>query len=149
AIMSAESDDMVLNRDNWTLTVVKKDTFNVLSNRLNVESNGFVYLGADTTDTYTNGGTANLELIKAPGEVRIKVTDSILSVADAGVSAIQAQKAVLEAAQGSIGSAANPLQITLANNAAGTLVARANDGIWIHEIGDMRVADIYTPGSAT
>ncbi|QHE87193.1 leukotoxin LktA family filamentous adhesin [Hydrogenophaga sp. BPS33] len=149
AIMSAESDDMVLDRDNWTLTVVKKDTFNVLSNRLNVESNGFVYLGADTTDTYTNGGTANVELIKAPGEVRIKVTDSILSVANAGVSVIQAQKAVLEAAQGSIGSAAKPLQITLANNATGTLVARANDGIWIHEIGDMRAADIYTPGSAT
>jgi hypothetical protein len=149
AIMSAESDDMILNRDNWTLTVVKKDTFNVLSNRLNVESEGFVYLGADTTDTYTNGGTANLELIKAPGEVRIKVTDSILSVANPGVSVIQAQKAVLEAAQGSIGSAANPLQITLANNVTGTLVARANDGIWIHEIGNMRVADIYTPGSAT
>jgi len=148
AIMSAESDDMILNRDNWTLTVVKKDTFNVLSNRLNVESDGFVYLGADTTDTYTNGGTANLELIRAPGEVRIKVTDSILSVANPGVSVIQGQKAVLEAAQGSIGSAANPLQITLANNATGTLVARANDGIWIHEIGDMRVADIYTPGSA-
>ncbi|MDB5752986.1 MAG: hypothetical protein JWP65_3407 [Ramlibacter sp.] len=149
AIMSAESDDMVLNRDDWTLTVVKKDTFNVLSNRLNVESSGFVYLGADTTATYTSGGTANLELIKAPGEVRIKVTDSILSVANAGVSAIQARKAVLEAAQGSIGSAATPLQITLANNATGTLVARANDGIWIHEIGDMRAADIYTPGSAT
>lgn len=149
AIMSAESDDMILNRDNWTLTVIKKDTFNVLSNRLNVESNGFIYLGADTTETYTNGGTANLELIKAPGEVRIKVTDSILSVANPGVSVIQGQKAVLEAAQGSIGSAASPLQITLANNATGTLVARANDGIWIHEIGNMRVADIYTPGSAT
>lgn len=149
AIMSAESDDMILDRDTWTLTVVKKDTFNVLSNRLNVESNGFIYLGADTTETYTNGGTANLEQITAPGEVRIKVTDSILSVANAGVSVIQAQKAVLEAAQGSIGSAAKPVQITLANNATGTLVARANEGIWIHQIGDMRAADIYTPASAT
>ncbi len=149
AIMSAESDDMNLDRGSWTLTVVKKDTFNVLSNRLNVTSNGFIYLGADSTETYANGGSANLEQITAPGEVRIKVTDSILSVANAGVSVIQAQKAVLEAAQGSIGVAGNPVQITLANNAIGTLVARANDGIWIHQIGDLRAADIYTPGSAT
>ena len=153
AIMSAESDDMNLDRTNWTLTVVKKDTFNVLSNRLNVVSNGFIYLGADTTETYTNGGTANLEQITAPGEVRIKVTDSILSVADIGVSVIQAQKAVLEAAQGSIGSADKPIQLALSDyatgNAASTLVARASEGMWIHEIGDMRAADIYTPGSAT
>ena len=148
-IMSAETDDMTLNRDTWTLTVVKKDTFNVLSNRLNVTANGFVYLGADTTDAYPNGGTANLEKVIGTGEIRIKVADSILSVADAGVSVIQGQKAILEAAQGAIGSAAKPVQITLANNSSGTLTARAQDGIWIHEIGDMRAADIYTPGSAT
>ena len=52
AIMSAESDDMSLDKTTWTLTVVKKDTFNVLSSKLNVNSSGFVYLGADTTDAY-------------------------------------------------------------------------------------------------
>ena len=149
AIMSAESDDMSLNKDTWTLTVVKKDTFNVLSNRLNVDSNGFVYLGADTTASYPNGGTANLEMVKGTGEIRIKVTDSILSVADAGVSVIQGQKAILEAAQGSIGTALKPIQIALANNSTGTLTARASEGLWIHEIGDMRAADIYTPGLAS
>lgn len=148
-IMSAETDDMSLNRDTWTLTVVKKDTFNVLSNRLNVTSNGFVYLGADTTDTYPNGGTANLERVIGTGEIRIKVSDSILNVADAGVSVIQGQKAILEAARGAIGSADKPVQLTLSNNSTGTLTARAQDGIWIHEIGDMRAADIYTPGTAS
>lgn len=148
-IMSAETDDMSLNKDTWTLTVVKKDTFNVLSNRLNVNANGFIYLGADTTDTYPNGGTANLETVVGTGEIRIKVADSILSVADAGVSVIQGQKAILEAAQGSIGTAAKPVQITLNNDATGTLTARAKEGIWIHEIGDLRAADIYTPASAT
>lgn len=148
-IMSAETDDMSLNRGTWTLTVVKKDTFNVLSNRLNVKANGFVYLGADTTDAYPTGGTANLEKVIGTGEIRIKVTDSILSVADAGVSVIQGQKAILEAAQGAIGSATKPVQMTLRNDATGTLTARAQDGIWIHEIGDMRAADIYTPNSAT
>jgi uncharacterized Zn ribbon protein len=148
-IMSAETDDMSLNRDTWTLTVVKKDTFNVLSNRLNVTANGFVYLGADTTDAYPNGGTANLERVIGTGEIRIKVADSIMSMADPGVSVIQGQKAILEAAQGAIGSADKPVQITLANNSTGTLTARAQNGIWIHEIGDMRAADIYTPGTAT
>jgi hypothetical protein len=146
-IMSAETDDMSLNRDTWTLTVVKKDTFNVLSNRLNVTANGFVYLGADTTDAYPTGGTANLEKVIGTGEIRIKVADSILSMADAGVSVIQGQKAILEAAQGAIGSAAKPVQITLRNDATGTLTARAQDGIWIKEIGDMRAADIYSPNS--
>ena len=146
-IMSAETDDMSLNRDTWTLTVVKKDTFNVLSNRLNVTSNGFVYLGADTTDAYPTGGTANLEKVIGTGEIRIKVADSILSVADAGVSVIQGQKAILEAAQGAIGSAAKPVQITLNNDSTGTLTARAQQGIWIKEIGDMRAADIYSPNS--
>jgi hypothetical protein len=148
-IMAAETDDMSLNRDTWTLTVVKKDNFNVLSNRLNITANGFVYLGADTTDAYPTGGTANLEKVIGTGEIRIKVSDSILSVADAGVSVIQGQKAILEAAQGAIGSAAKPVQMTLRNDATGTLTARAQDGIWIHEIGDMRAADIYTPNSAT
>jgi hypothetical protein len=148
-IMSAETDDMSLNRDTWTLTVVKKDTFNVLSNRLNVTSNGFVYLGADTTDAYPTGGTANLEKVIGTGEIRIKVADSILSVADAGVSVIQGQKAILEAAQGAIGSASKPVQITLRDDETGTLTARAQEGIWIKGIGNMRAADIYTPGSAT
>lgn len=148
AIMSAESDDMSLDKTTWTLTVVKKDTFNVLSNRLNVDSKGFVYLGADTTTSYPNGGTANLEMVKGTGEIRIKVSDSILSVADAGVSVIQGQKAILEAANGSIGSAAKPVQILLANNSTGTLTARAQEGLWIHSIGDMRAADVFTPGSA-
>ena len=148
-IMSAETDDMSLNKSNWTLTVVKKDTFNVLSNRLNVTANGFIYLGADTTDAYPNGGTANLEKVVGSGEIRIKVADSILSMADANVSVIQGQKAILEAAQGSIGTALKPVQITLKNDATGTLTARAKEGLWIHEIGDMRAADIYTPAGAT
>jgi hypothetical protein len=148
-IMSAETDDMSLNKSTWTLTVVKKDTFNVLSNRLNVTANGFVYLGADTTDAYPNGGTANLEKVIGTGEIRIKVADSILSVADAGVSVIQGQKAILEAAQGAIGSASKPVQITLNNDATGTLTARGKQGIWIHEIGDLRASDIYTPAGAT
>lgn len=149
AIMAAESADMTLDRTNWTLSVLKKDNFNVLSNRLNVSSNGFIYLGADATDAYPNGGTANLEQITGTGEVRIQVMDSILNVADAGISVIQGQKAVLEAAQGSIGTALKPIQIALANNSTGTLTARASEGLWIHEIGDMRAADIYTPGLAS
>ena len=148
AIMSAESDDMSLDKATWTLTVVKKDTFNVLSNRLNLDSKGFVYLGADTTTSYPNGGTANLEMVSGTGEIRIKVSDSILSVGNAGVSVIQGQKAILEAAQGSIGSAAKPVQMTLANDSAGTLTARAQEGIWVHSVGDLRAADIFTPGSA-
>ncbi len=148
-IMSAESDDMTLDRNNWRLTVVKKDTFNVLSNRLNVLSNGFVYLGADTTDAYPTGGNANLEQVTGAGEVRIKVSGSILNASNSTASVIQGHKAILEAASGSIGTAAKPVTMTLTGGgtpSAATLVARANDGIWIRQTGDIRAADLYSPG---
>ena len=145
AIMAAESTDMTLDRTNWTLTVLKKDTFDVLSNRLNLTSNGFVYLGANATTTYPNGGSANIERVIGTGEIRIKVTDSIVSVADAGVTVLQGQKAILEAAQGTIGTADKPLQISLASG--GTLTARGNQGIWLHEIGNLLAADIYSPNA--
>jgi len=148
-IMSAESDDMVLDRDTWKLTVVKKDTFNVLSNRLNVSSNGFIYLGADTTDAYPTGGNANLEQVTGAGEVRIKVSGSILNASNSTASVIQGHKAILEAASGSIGTAAKPVTMTLTGGgtpSAATLVARANDGIWIRQTGDIRAADLYSPG---
>ena len=147
AIMSAETTDMTLNKTTWTLTVLKKDTFNVLSNRLNVSSNGFVYLGADTTAAYPNGGTANLESVTGPGEIRIKVADSIYSAAPAGTTVISGQKAILEAASGNIGTAIKPVQISLTGGTLGTLTARAASDLFIHEIGDMRVSDIYAGAS--
>ena len=142
--MTAESDDMLLDQANWTLTVVKKDTFNVLSNKLNVQSSGFVYLGADETDAYPTGGNANLEQVTGNGEIRIKVSGSILNASTSGSPVIQGHKAILEAANGSIGTALKPVTMTLngggnLNNA--TLVARAQDGIWINQTGDIRIAD--------
>jgi hypothetical protein len=148
-IMSAESDDMSLDRDNWLLTVVKKDTFNVLSNKLNVQSSGFVYLGADTTDAYPTGGNANLEQVTGNGEIRIKVSGSILNASNSSAPVIQGHKAILEAANGSIGTADKAVSLHLTGGGSAqnaTLVARAQDGIWITQPGDIRVADIYSPG---
>jgi hypothetical protein len=148
-IMSAESDDMTLNKSNWLLTVVKKDTFDVLSNKLNIISNGFVYLGSEPTDAYPNGGNANLENITGNGEIRIKVSGSILNASNTTGSVIQGHKAILEAASGSIGTALKPVTMTLTgggNLANATLVARAQDGIWIDQTGDIRIADVYSPG---
>ena len=109
-IMSAESDDMTLDRTNWRLTVVKKDTFNVLSNRLNVLSNGFVYLGADTTDAYPTGGNANLEQVTGAGEVRI------IGVKWAGASTI---------------SSALRRDSTRANSASGRKATRPRRKYWV------------------
>jgi hypothetical protein len=151
-IMSAESDDMTLDKTNWVLTVVKKDTFNVLSNRLNVNSNGFVYLGADETDAFPSGGNANLEQVTGNGEIRIKVSGSILNASDSAAAVIQGHKAILEAASGSIGSADKAVTLSLSGGGvpnAATLVARAQEGIWIQQSGDMRVADVYSPGAVT
>ncbi|WP_439114113.1 leukotoxin LktA family filamentous adhesin, partial [Hydrogenophaga sp.] len=151
-IMSAESDDMSLDKDTWQLTVVKKDTFNVLSNKLNVTSNGFVYLGADETDAYPTGGNANLEQVTGNGEIRIKVSGSILNASNSTASVIQGHKAILEAASGSIGTADKAVTLSLTgggNASAATLVARAQEGIWINQTGDMRVADVYSPGAVT
>ncbi|TXH86428.1 MAG: hypothetical protein E6Q78_17105 [Rhodoferax sp.] len=151
-IMSAEADDMVLDKTNWKLTVLKKDTFNVLSNRLNVTSNGFVYLGADATDDYPNGGDANLEQVNGKGEIRIKVSGSILNASTSNQSVLQGYKAILEAATGSIGSAAKPLTMTLTGDVnrdltKATLVARAKTGMWINQTGDIRIADVYSPAN--
>ena len=151
-IMSAESDDMTLDKDSWELTVVKKDTFNVLSNKLNVQSSGFVYLGADETDAYPTGGNANLEQVTGNGEIRIKVSGSILNASDSSDPVIQGHKAILEAASGSIGTADKAVTLGLTGGgtpSAATLVARAQEGIWITQIGDMRVADVYSPGAVT
>ncbi|MGV0984367.1 MAG: leukotoxin LktA family filamentous adhesin [Limnohabitans sp.] len=148
-IMSAESDDMTLNKSNWLLTVVKKDTFDVLSNKLNIISNGFVYLGSEPTDAYPNGGNANLEKVTGNGEIRIKVSGSILNASNTSESVIQGHKAILEAASGSIGTALKPVTMTLTgggNLSNATLVARAQDGIWIDQTGDIRIADVYSPG---
>lgn len=151
-IMAAETDDMSLDKTNWLLTVVKKDTFNVLSNRLNVNSSGFVYLGADTTDAHPTGGDAHLEQVIGAGEVRIKVSGSILNASNLSGSVIQGHKAILEAAAGSIGTALKPVTLTLTGGATpgqATLVARAQEGIWLSQTGDMRVADVYSPASVS
>ncbi|PUE20245.1 leukotoxin LktA family filamentous adhesin [Limnohabitans sp. WS1] len=148
-IMSAESDDMVLNKSTWMLTVVKKDTFDVLSNKLNLTSNGFVYLGSESTDAYPNGGDANLEKVVGNGEIRIKVSGSVLNASGSTDSVIQGHKAILEAATGSIGTSLKPVTMTLTGGGTpsnATLVARAQDGIWITQTGDMRIADVYSPG---
>ena len=149
AIMSAESDDMILDKTNWTLKVLKKDTFDVLSSRLNLNSNGFVYLGADATDAFPNGGNANLEQVTGSGEVRIKVSGSILNASNSNTPVLQGYKAVLEAATGTIGTALKPLTMSLSGGGTlsnATLVARAQDGIWINQTGDIRLTDVYSPG---
>ena len=176
AIMSAEASDMTMTAKDaggrlididkllagelpagtvpatWTLSVAQKDTFDVLSSRLNLTSRGFVYLGANGNATaaqgVANAGSVNIEKLIGTGEIRIKASDSILNASTGSEAIIEGHHAILEAATGSIGTADKRVTMKLTGGTQGTLVARAEEGIWLEEkSGDIRMADVFSPGT--
>ncbi|OJX15880.1 MAG: hypothetical protein BGO82_13335 [Devosia sp. 67-54] len=125
-------------------------TIVVLSKRpLNFNATGSLNVTvADAPDTTLDKGDAYLASrqdgllgnITVPGETRIKVLGNI---ANALSSHLATGNLVLEAAQGSIGTAITPLQLGLNTNA--TLTARAQGGVNLDFTGDARIDTVYSP----
>ncbi|WP_186301646.1 leukotoxin LktA family filamentous adhesin [Denitromonas halophila] len=86
--------------------------------------------------------------VRSPGDVRIKSSDGISSIAPAGTAAIVATDMVLEGGQGGIGSALAPIVVDLADGAL--FDARARGDIFITELsGDMDVGTVYSQQDVT
>lgn len=85
-----------------------------------------------------------IDSIAAPGEVRIKTGAAMQGVA--GQTHITAGAAVLEAANGDLGSAASPLRVELPDT--GTLTARAGGNLYVAEAsGDMTIESVFAKGN--
>jgi hypothetical protein len=93
-------------------------------------------------------GSLDLGTIDVPGQARIKVLGNL---ANAGVSSIHSGDIILEAADGSIGSAGvggspDPLVLSLLPGA--TITARAENGVYLSTPGaDAAVDSLYSPGT--
>ena len=106
-------------------------------------------LNADTASgSALLGSEADLALgqIRATDEVRVKTGASLLG--QTGQTNVMATSAVLEAGQGSLGSAVTPVSVDLAS--AGTLTARAGTDLFVREVnGDMVVSSVYARGDVS
>ncbi len=106
-------------------------------------------LNADTASgSALLGSEADLALgqIRATDEVRVKTGASLLG--QAGQTNVMATSAVLEAGQGSLGSAVTPVSVDLAS--AGTLTARADTDLFVREVnGDMVVSSVFARGDVS
>jgi hypothetical protein len=89
----------------------------------------------------------NLNQVAAGEQVILRSGKSILNAADDGVINVVTSgpggNLVLEAGDGSIGADLGPIVISLYDGAS--LTARAKQDIYVKEIGDMYVADVYAP----
>ncbi|QCO54429.1 hypothetical protein EOK75_00465 [Pseudorhodobacter turbinis] len=85
-------------------------------------------------------GGATLGNISTFGDTRIKVYGNIIN---AGTSLVQTGNLILEAAQGSIGTASVPL--TLSPRAGGTTTARSQNGVNIAFTGTGLIDTVYSP----
>lgn len=139
ALLTAETQDITLTPTEVRIAV-KKDFDVEASGALTAQANGTVLIGSESE--------LSIAQVRTPGEVRIKSGAGLSNGAPDGTAAITAQRLVLEAGQGSIGSAAKPLWVDIADG--GTLTARARQSLFIGELsGDMRINTVYAQQGAT
>jgi hypothetical protein len=141
ALAAAEAVDIVEDNDATpSITVLQRRAINVdTAGVINIEARDHVYLGSQSD--------LRIQTAKAGESIRIKGQGSIYDVSIGGQGALQgggAQGVILEAAQGSIGTASNPFTMKLASGT--TLTARAGRNIYIEELSeDLSLASIYSP----
>lgn len=139
ALLTAELQDMTVT-DTEVIIAQKKDIDVEASGTLNAKASGPIFLGSE--------GDLALQSVASTQEVRIKSGSGLSNAAADGVAAVQAGALVLEAGQGSIGSASKAMLVDVADG--GRTTARARQHIWLTEAtGDMNVGTVYAQQSAT
>ncbi|OGA81603.1 MAG: hypothetical protein A2711_04465 [Burkholderiales bacterium RIFCSPHIGHO2_01_FULL_63_240] len=139
ALLTAELQDMTVT-DTEVVIAQKKDIDVEASGTLNAKATGPIFLGSE--------GDLALQSVASTQEVRIKSGSGLSNAAADGVAAVQAGALVLEAGQGSIGSATKTMLVDVADG--GRTTARARQHIWLTEAtGDMNVGTVYAQQSAT
>lgn len=138
-LLTAELQDMTVT-DTEVIIAQKKDIDVEASGTLNAKATGPIFLGSE--------GDLALQSVASTQEVRIKSGSGLSNAAADGVAAVQAGALVLEAGQGSIGSASKAMLVDVADG--GRTTARARQHIWLTEAtGDMNVGTVYAQQSAT
>lgn len=139
ALLTAELQDMTVT-DTEIILAQKKDIDVEASGTLNAKASGPIFLGSE--------GDLALQNVSSTQEVRIKSGSGLSNAAADGVAAVNAGALVLEAGQGSIGSASKAMLVDVADG--GRTSARAKQHIWLTEAtGDMSVGTVYAQQSAT
>jgi filamentous hemagglutinin family protein len=146
ALASAERSDFQSLNNDTLIRILHRKSVNV-----DVGDNG-IFTAVSSGNAYIGSEQSiRLNTVDATDEVRIKVGESILnSNTQDGPDNynIKGSSTILEAANGAIGEAANPIRLMLDNDAS--LTARAKGNIFIEElVGNINVDGIYTPKELT
>ncbi len=147
ALMAAERTDIEtvyaangIDIDGFNIT--RRDTVDIemdaSTGGLNASAGGYAYIGSE--------GSVNLSALEADGDIRLKVAGGISSIQGIEISA---ENIILEAANGAIGTADNPLQLNLySSSSTATLTMRADGDIFVHESGhDLNIDSIFSRGT--
>ncbi|NQW80140.1 MAG: hypothetical protein HQ445_03085, partial [Polaromonas sp.] len=126
------------------IAVNQNSALNTKSSQLTAQANGFVYLSS--LDNSINIKSVTSGVTTGDGNIRVTSLNNIYNVAGSGVVAISGRGAILEAANGVIGTADAPL---LVNLGAGTLTARSAGNMYITQsaLNTMNVAEVYSPSN--
>jgi hypothetical protein len=126
------------------IAVNLNSALNTKSSLLTVQANSFVYLSSLENNINIKSVTSGLAT--GDGNIRVTSLNNIYNVAGSGVVAISGRGAILEAANGVIGTAEVPLLVDLG---AGTLTARSAGNMYITQsaANTMNVAQIYSPSN--
>ena len=138
ALWTAERDDLVFEPGGTVRVRLFDDVDVALSGSLRAEARD-VLIGSEQD--------LRVEQVVAADMIRLKTAESLLNVATAPEQRILGQRIVLEAGQGSIGQAHDPLRVQQ-QGAAPVLDARAQAGIWIDAPqGNLWLGQIVSPQS--
>lgn len=136
ALLTAERSDLVLIGNEIRIRQLEDVDVTVSGQLKAAAQQGDVLLGSESN--------LLIERISAPGDVRIKTSAAMQGVV--GQTHITAASAVLEAANGDLGSAASPMRVELPDS--GTLTARAGGDLFVAEAsGDMTIDSVFAKGN--
>ncbi|MCW5626582.1 MAG: hypothetical protein KIT73_17840, partial [Burkholderiales bacterium] len=133
ALAAAERNDVTVDVDG-TIHLAQRDDVDIAATGVVDASSGAeLYVGSE--------GSLTLARIEAVDEIRIKVAGTLSVAPGATGPIVSGNDTVLEAADGSIGTALLPMTIGLQSGAR--LTARTGQDAWLHSADTVRVDTIY------
>ncbi|MCA3120832.1 MAG: leukotoxin LktA family filamentous adhesin, partial [Rhodocyclaceae bacterium] len=143
ALAAAEADDVAVEQT--VIRVFKRDDLDIQllsGGNLTVNALNNVFLGSQTD--------INVQTVSAGAGIRIKGDGNLYSVMTSGPAITQTsgagQAVILESASGAIGTAANPIRLSLQSSTP--VSARSASGVFLDTVaGDLRVAEMFSLGN--
>ena len=137
ALLTAEKQDLTLT--GTEIRIAQKKDFDIqASGTLTATATGPVLIGSEDD--------VRVAKVQSQDEVRIKTGAGLINAAATGEAAVVAKRLVLEAGQGSIGTALNPMLVDVVG---GPITARARQDIYLGQRqADFIVGSVYAPRTA-